>query len=264
MTIPEGVTCHKPNQVCKLQKSLYGLKQASQKWYEKLTTLLLQQDYTQSASDYSLFTLKTNDHFTAILVYVDDIILEGTSMPEFDRIKLILDENFSIKNLGILKYFLGLEVAHSQAGISLSQRKYCLDLLQESDMLGSKPAPTPTDSSVKLHADSGKAFEDIGAYRRLIGRLLYLNTTHPDITYDTQQLSQFLHNPTMAHYHAACRVIRYLKNSPGRGIIFRRNAELQLLDFSDSDWAGCIDSRRSISGYCFFLGTSLISWRTKK
>jgi hypothetical protein len=103
--------------------------------------------------------LKTNDHFTAILVYVDDIILAGTSMPEFDRIKLILDENFSIKNLGILKYFLGLEVAHSQAGISLSQRKYCLDLLQEFGMLGSKPTPTPTDPSVKLHADSGKALK---------------------------------------------------------------------------------------------------------
>ncbi|XP_050893318.1 secreted RxLR effector protein 161-like [Lathyrus oleraceus] len=131
-------------------------------------------------------------------------------------------------------------------------------------MLGSKPALTPTDPSVKLHADSGKAFEDIGAYSRLIGRLMYLNTTHPDITYATQQLSQFLHNPTMAHYHAACRVIRYLKNSPDRGILFRRNAELQQLGFSNSDWAGCIDSRRSISGYYFFLGTSLISWRTKK
>lgn len=264
MTIPEGVTCQKPNQVCKLQKSLYGLKQASRKWDEKLTALLLQQGYTQSTSDYSLFTLKTDAHFTAILVCVDDIILAGTSMSEFDRIKLILDENFSIKNLGILKYFLGLKVAHSKAGISLSQRKYCLDLLQESGMLGSKPAPTPIDPSVKLHADSGKAFEDIGPYRRLIARLLYLNTTRPNITYATQQLSQFLHNPTMTHYHAACTVIRYLKNNPGRGILFRRNVELQLLGFSDSDWAGCIDSRRSISGYCFFLGTSLISWRAKK
>lgn len=205
MTIPEGVTCHKPNQVCKLQNSLYGLKQASRKWYEKLTALLLHQGYTQSASDYSLFTLKTDIHFTAILVYVDDIILVGNSMSEFDRIKHILNETFNIKELGTLKYFLGLEVAHSKTGISLSQRKYCLDLLQESGMLGSKPAPTPLDPSVKLHADNGKAFDDIGTYRRLIGRLLYLNTTRPDITYATQQLSQFLHNPTMAHYHAACR-----------------------------------------------------------
>ena len=129
MTIPEGVPCHKPNQVCKLQKSLYGLKQASRKWYEKLTDLLLHQGYTQSTSDYSLFTLKTDAHFTIILVYVDDIILAGTSMSEFDRIKLILDETFSIKDLGILRYFLGLEVAHSKANISLSRQKYYLDLL---------------------------------------------------------------------------------------------------------------------------------------
>lgn len=185
-------------------------------------------------------------------------------MHEFTRIKASLDENFSIKDLGMLKYCIGLEVVYSKEGISLSQQKYSLDLLQESGILGSKAAATPLDPSIKLHADNRKSSEDIGAYRRLIGCLLYLNTTRLDNTYATQQLSHFLHNPTMAHYHVACRVIRYLKNSPGRGLLFHRESELKLLGFSDVDWAGCLDYRKSISGYCFFLRSSLISWRAKK
>jgi hypothetical protein len=161
MVVPEGVTPPKPNQVCKLLKSLYGLKQASRKWYEKLTSLLIQKGYKQSSSDYSLFTLQSDTDFTALLVYVDDIILAGTSLSEFARIKGILDSQFKIKDLGPLKYFLGLEVAQSKEGITISQRKYCLDLLTDSGFLGSKPATTPLDTAVKLHNDSGKPYEDI-------------------------------------------------------------------------------------------------------
>jgi hypothetical protein len=264
MSIPDGVQSHKPGQVCKLLKSLYGLKQASRRWYEKLTALLLHEGYHQSTSDYSLFTLATATNFTALLVYVDDIILAGTSIEEFDRIKSILDAQFKIKDLGVLKYFLGLEVAQSREGISVSQRKYCLDLLKDTGLLGSKPATTPLDPSVKLHNDDGKLYEDVSQYRRLIGKLLYLTNTRPDIAYATQQLSQFLNKPTNVHYHAACRVIRYLKNSPGKGLFFPRQCDIQLLGFSDADWAGCIETRRSTSGYCFFLGNSLISWKAKK
>jgi hypothetical protein len=264
MKIPEGVTCTKSNMVCKLHKSLYGLKQASRKWYEKLTSLLVAEGYVQSASDYSLFTLTRSNTFTALLVYVDDIILAGNSLDEFDRIKSVLDSAFKIKNLGQLKYFLGLEVAHSKSGITISQRKYCLDLLKDSGLLGSKPAVTPLDTSIKLHSNAGTPYHDVSRYRRLVGKLLYLNTTRPDISFATQQLSQFMHAPTTVHFNAACRVIRYLKNNPGQGMLFSRDSELQLVGYSDADWAGCMDTRKSISGYCFFIGKSLISWRAKK
>ncbi|MCH80563.1 retrovirus-related Pol polyprotein from transposon TNT 1-94 [Trifolium medium] len=220
MNIPNGVESTKPGQVCKLLKSIYGLKQASRMWYEKLTSLLLQEGYTQSTSNYSLFTLANDKDFTALLVYVDDIILAGTSLVEFDRIKYILNDKFKIKDLGSLKYFLGLEVAQSREGINISQRKYCLDLLKDSGFLGSKPATTPLDPAIKLHHDEGKLYEDISQYRRLIGKLLYLTNTRPDISYATQQLSQFLHKPTVTHYNVACRVIRYLKQNPGKGLFF--------------------------------------------
>ncbi|KAK2390516.1 putative mitochondrial protein [Trifolium repens] len=242
MTIPQGVHHSKPNQVCKLLKSLYGTR----------------------ISDHSLFTLKHDNTFTALLVYVDDIILAGNSLDEFQRIKKLLDSEFKIKDLGQLKYFLGIEVAHSKIGVTICQRKYCLDLLHDTGLLGAKPAKTPFDNSVKLHQDDTPPYEDIAGYRRLVGKLLYLTTTRPDIAFVTQQLSQFLSTPTQTHYDTACRVVRYLKGSPGRGLLFRRDAQLQLLGFTDADWAGCLDSRRSTSGYCFFLGSSLISWRAKK
>ncbi|GAU20493.1 hypothetical protein TSUD_130510 [Trifolium subterraneum] len=237
----------------------------------KLTTVRLllavasaQEGYTQSTSDYSLFTLQNASHFTALLVYVDDIILVGNDLNEIDRIKGILDTHFKIKDLGILKYFLGLEVAQSRERITISQRKYCLDLLHDSGLLGSKPAPTPLDPAVKLHIDDSKPYEDVPLYRRLIGKLLYLCDTRPDISFATQQLNQFLHKPIVNHYNAASRVIRYLKHNPCRGIFLPRNSDMQLLGFSDSDWAGCLDTRKSTSGYCFFLGSSLISWKAKK
>jgi hypothetical protein len=263
MQPPPGIT-NDSNKVCKLIKSLYGLKQASRQWYAKLTSLLLAHGYQQAHSDHSLFTKHDQSHFTLLLVYVDDVILAGNSMTEFSYIKELLHSSFKIKDLGKLKYFLGLEVAHSSKGISLCQRKYFLDLLNDTGFLGAKPPSTPSVASVKLYDDPSAPFEDISAYRRLVGRLIYLNTTRPDITFITQQLSQFLSKPTHSHYNAALRVLKYLKGCPGRGLFFPRTSTLQILGFSDADWAGCKDSRRSISGQCFFLGQSLISWHTKK
>jgi hypothetical protein len=218
-----------------------------------LTSLLILEGYTQSTADYSLFTLTSAQDFTALLVYVDDIILAGTSIAEFDRIKHILDSKFKIKDLGSLKYFLWLEVAQSREGISISQRKYCLDLLKDSGLLGAKPATIPLDASIKLHNDDGKPHDDVSGYRRLIGKLVYLTNTRPDIAYATQQLSQFLHKPTATHFNAACR-----------GLLLPTSSNFQNLGFSNADWAGCLDTRRSTSGYCFFLGSSLVSWKAKK
>jgi hypothetical protein len=264
MTIPHGLEGFSANQVCKLTKSLYGLKQASRKWYEKLSHFLVSQHFTQVPSDPTLFVKKTSESFTALLVYVDDIVLTGSSMNEITNIKTNLHKTFGIKDLGTLKFFLGLEVAHSTKGITLSQRQYCLDLLAETGDLGCKPSSIPMDPGHKLHHDDSTPYTDITGYRTLVGKLLYLTNTRPDIAFPVQQLCQFLDCPTMLHYKAAHKVLRYLKGCPGLGLFFPRTSDTHLVGFTDADWGGCVDTRRSITGYCFFLGNSLICWKSKK
>lgn len=137
-------------------------------------------------------------------------------------------------------------------------------MLNDTGVLAAKPLSTPIEPGLHLHNDNGPLFPDVECYRRLVGRLLYLTTTRPDITFAVQQLSQFLSKPTETHYKAAQRILHYLKGSPGQGLFFSRSSSLDLQGYTDSDWAGYPDTRRSISGYCFFLGDSLIAWCSKK
>ncbi|PNY03100.1 retrovirus-related Pol polyprotein from transposon TNT 1-94 [Trifolium pratense] len=264
MQPPPGLSLPHSNLVCKLQRSLYGLKQASRQWNTKLTETLTASGYVQSKSDYSLFTKQASSGLTIILVYVDDLVLGGTDSNEIQNIKALLDEKFSIKDLGYLKYFLGFEVARTQAGISLCQRKYALDLIQDAGLLGAKPCSTPMQPQLQLHKSSGQAISEPTSYRRLIGRLLYLTHSRPEIAYAVSKLSQFLDKPTNEHMLAGLHVLRYVKNSPGQGLFFDSKSPLTLKGFSDSDWGACPDTRRSTTGFCFFLGNSLISWKSKK
>ncbi|XP_016195767.1 uncharacterized protein LOC107636799 [Arachis ipaensis] len=264
MTLPPRISSSHPNQCCKLLKSLYSLCQSSRMWYKKLSKLLISCGYQQTLSDYSLFVKIIDAEVSVLLVYVDDIILTGNSIFEMVTIKSILNQHFKIKDLDTLKYFLSIEVAHFAQEISLSQRKYCVDLLENSSLLGAKPASVPMDSSTKLHQDNSPLLSDPLIYRRLVGRLLYLTTMWPDITYATQQLSQYMASPTESHFRVANWVLRYLKSNPGRGLFFSRDSFVHICEFSNSNWAGCPDTCRSLTGYCFFLEKSLISWKTKK
>ncbi|KAL2335001.1 hypothetical protein Fmac_016214 [Flemingia macrophylla] len=268
MTLPPDLSFSSSSnyapKVCKLHKSIYGLKQASRQWYSKLSSTLIFMGYTQSTADHSLFIKSSKSHFTALLVYVDDIILAGDDKAEIDFIKAQLHKSFKIKDLGNLRYFLGLEVARSSKGILLNQRKYTLEVLEDVGFLAAKPSSTPFSPSSKLHNDFGSPYNDESTYRCLIGRLLYLTTTRPDISYAVQQLSQFVSKPLDIHYQAATRVLRYLKGSPGRGLFYSSSTSLKLSAFADSDWASCPTSRKSITGFCVFLGFSLISWKSKK
>ncbi|XP_042019056.1 uncharacterized mitochondrial protein AtMg00810-like [Salvia splendens] len=159
-----------------------------------------------------------------------------------------------VRDLGVPKYFLGLEIARNKKGIMISQRKYAMDLIRDAGLLGCKPSPVPMDPLKQLKQDSGNLMEDPSKYRRLIGRLLYLCITRADITFAVHKLSQFVSKPCEKHWEAGEKVLRYLKDTPGHSLFYSSAANSILSNFSDADWAACPDTRRSMTGYCF------ISW----
>lgn len=156
------------------------------------------------------------------------------------------------------RYFLGIEVAHSSKGVFLSQRKHTLDLLSETGMLGSKPVDTPLDANVKIQAKEEEPV-DRERYQRLVGKLIYLSHTRLDIAYAVSLVSQYMHHPYTSHMDAVNRILRYLKQAPGKGILFQRHNHPKIEAFTDSDWATSLDDRRSTSGYCSIVGGNLVT-----
>ncbi|XP_058004035.1 uncharacterized mitochondrial protein AtMg00810-like [Hevea brasiliensis] len=201
--------------------------------------------------------------FLALLVYVDDVLVTGVDENNIIDVKRYLHTSFTIKDMGHAHYFLGVEIARSSDGLFLSQRKYILDILHDAGMLNAKIKEFPMSKSLKLD-DTGPLIADPEKYRRIVGRLLYLNLTRPDISFSVQHLSQFLHQPRQQHWDALMALLRYLKGTPAKGLFFPSKTELQLRAYCDADWATCSMTRKSVTGYCIFFGSSLISWKTKK
>ena len=191
MRLPPGFTSNESGMVCRLRKSLYGLKQAPRCWFAKLAAALKTYGFAQSSSDYSLFTLHRDNIHLLVLVYVDDIIVSGNNSEAIRVFKMYLS-GFYMKDLGPLKYFLGIEVARNPTGIFLSQRKYVLDIISEAGLLGAKPAPFPLEPNHQLALAEGLYFSDPAKYRRLVGRLIYLSATRPELSYSVHLLSQFM------------------------------------------------------------------------
>ena len=226
--MPEGFKSQGSTKVCKLLKSLYGLKQASRQWNIKLTNTLLSAGFIQSSYDYSLFTLKKPEGMVIVLIYVDDLLITGDNELLIREAKEALHQKFKLKDLGELKYFLGIEVLRSKTGVILNQRKYILELISDTGLSGAKPVNTPLETNLRLTSvefdqTAGLQGDDVltdnSAYQRLVGKLMYATITRPDISYAVQTLSQFMQHPKRSHWEAAIRVVRYLKGTVGQVIM---------------------------------------------
>ena len=264
MKLPPGHSqFHESDMVCRLHKAIYGLKQSPRAWYAKLSSVLEEVGFCRSNADSSLFVRNGSSGKLIVLIYVDDLIITGDSSEEIMNLKQSLQSKFSMKDLGALKYFLGIEMAASHKGLFLSQRKYILDLLTETKILESKPVRTPLDSRMLLDTPGDPLF-NLSYYQRLVGKLIYLTITRPDISYAVSIVSQFMHAPTNFHLSIVKRILRYLKGSVGRGIIFKNNGNTSIVGFVDADWAGNALDRKSTTGYCTFVGGNIVTWRSKK
>ncbi|CAL2261909.1 unnamed protein product [Prunus armeniaca] len=201
---------------------------------------LQRQGENLSKADYSLFTCERGKSFIALLIYVDDILITGNNLGAINSLKRFLHTRFRIKDLGDLKFFLGIEVSRSKKGISISQRKYTIDIPKDSGFLGVRPVLFPKEQNLKL-SNTCELLKDPAKYR-----------------------STFMHEPRKPHMEVALRILKYLKNTPGQGLFFPAQNDLRLRAYCDSNWGGCPTTRRSTTGCCVFLGNSLISWRSKR
>ncbi|KAM0028505.1 putative RNA-directed DNA polymerase [Helianthus debilis subsp. tardiflorus] len=265
MEAPPGFTGNfKTKEVCRLKKTLYGLKQSPRAWFGRFTLAMKGYAFRQSNSDHTLFLKRRGKLITCLIIYVDDMIISGNDEEETRKLKANLFTEFQMKDLGRLKYFLGIEVLRSKQGIFICQKKYVLDLLAEPGMIDCKLADSPMIANKKLCMEEKAELVDKERYQWLVGKLIYLSHTRPDIAYAVGVVSQFMHQPQTTHMDAVWRIIRYLKGTAGHGVLFQCNKNLIIQAYTDPDWAGDKGDRRSTSGYFTLVGGNLVTWRSKK
>nr|CAN80247.1 hypothetical protein VITISV_027801 [Vitis vinifera] len=251
--------------VCRLRCSLYGLKQSPRAWFSRFSFVVQEFGMFRSTADHSvLYHHNSSGQCIYLVVYVDEIVITSSDQNGIQKLKQHLFTHFQTKDLVKLKYFLGIEIAQSSSSVVLSQRKYALDILEETGMLDYKPVDTPIDPNVKLISGQGKPLGDPGRYLRLVGKLNYLTITRPDISFHVSVVSQFLQSPCDNHWDVVIRILQYIKSTPGQGVLYENRGHTQVVGYTDADWAGSPTDRHFTFGYCVFIGGNLISRKSKK
>ena len=248
MKPPQRLFSSPTSNVCKLRHSLYGLKQAPRAWFDKFRNTLLQFSFKQSKYDTSFFLRKSNVGIVVLLVYVDNIVITGSDSTFLAQLKTHLSKSFHMKDLGPLTYFLGLKVHHSPSSISLNQHKSASDLMATVELQEATSVASPMELNVKLRKEKNDLLVDPSLYRKLVGSLVYFTITRPDISFVVQQVSQFLQTPRHLHLAIVHRIIRNVQGTFAYGLFFPKGNSPCLVAYSDVDWAGCADTRHSITG----------------
>jgi transposase InsO family protein len=265
MEQPEGFQLSdNPDFVCKLKKALYGLKQAPRAWYYRLDKYLQDKGFKRGTIDNNLYIKTEDNDLLIVLVYVDDIIFGSNNASLVQWFASAMQSEFEMSMIGELSFFLGLQITQRSEGIFLSQEKYLREILKRFQMEDSTPVSTPMVTGCKLSKDDDSPDVDQSSYRSMIGSLLYITTSRPDIMHVVGMVGRYQSAPKQSHLIAVKRIFKYLKGTMNYGLWYPRNQNFQLSVYSDVDWANCMDERKSTSGGAFFLGDSLVAWLSKK
>ncbi|GJX57791.1 putative ribonuclease H-like domain-containing protein [Tanacetum coccineum] len=253
-----------PDKVYKVVKALYGLHQAPRAWYDTLATYLLSNGFQRGQIDQTLFIKSQKGHILLVQIYVDDIIFGSTKKELCDEFEKLMKDKFQMSSMGELTFFLGLQVQQRKKGIFISQDKYVHEILRKFNYSDVKSASTPTDLEKPLVQDGDADDVDEHLYRSMIGSLMYLTASRPDIMFAVCACARFQVSPKTSHLLAVKRIFRYLKGKPSLGLWYSKDSPLELVAYTDSDYAGATLDRKSTTGGCQFLGNRLISWQCKK
>ncbi|GJX57037.1 putative ribonuclease H-like domain-containing protein [Tanacetum coccineum] len=265
VTQPKGFEDpHFPKHVYRVVKALYGLHQAPRAWYARLSTFLLKHNYRRGTIDKTLFIKKNSRDIILVQVYVDDIIFGSTNKAWCDEFEVLMKGEFEMSAMGELTFFLGLQVKQNPDGIFISQDKYVQDMLKKFDMESVRPATTPFEASKPKSKDEPDDAVNVHLYRSMIGSLMYLTASRPDIQFAVSACSRHQVTPLTSNLNAVKKIFKYLKGQPKLGLWYPRDSPFVLEAYSDSDYAGSHGDRKSTTGGCQFLGRRLISWQCKK
>eukprot|EP00253_Pinus_taeda_P029735 PITA_29735 len=252
------------HKVCRLKKALYGLKQAPRAWYSRIDFYLLENEFDKCEGEPTIYIKEKDGKILIVVLYVDDVIFTRNDDQLIKNFKSVMKEEFEMTDMGFLRYFLGIEVYQNENGIFISQARYVNEVLSRFNMQEYKAAITPTVMGLKLsREDSSKDF-DPSLYKSIVGNLMYLTATRPDIMFAVSLISRFMERLKEAHWQAAKRILRYVKGTKRFGILYNVSEHSDLVGYIDSDWAGSVDDRKSTSGYVFHMGSGAISWASKK
>ncbi|KAI3509130.1 hypothetical protein L1887_24156 [Cichorium endivia] len=250
--------------VCKLKKALYGLRQAPRAWYSRIDEYFTKHGFVKCAHEHTLYTKEQKDDIIIVCLYVDDLVFTSGSFEMIEEFKNEMKVDFEMTDLGLLHYFLGIEVKQEKNRISISQQRYAENLLTRFNMKDATPISTPMEFGLKLSKESSEENFNPSIYRSLVGSLMYLTATRPDITFSVSMISRFMEVPKVDHWEAGKRILRFVKGTINHGITYTKCDKQSLIGFSDSDFGGNKDDSKSTSGYIFNIGSGAISWQSKK
>ncbi|GJT48652.1 retrovirus-related pol polyprotein from transposon TNT 1-94 [Tanacetum coccineum] len=253
-----------PNHVYKLKKALYGLKQASRACYDMLSSFLISQDFSKGSLDPTLFIHREGKELLLVQIYVDDIIFAASTPELCDLFSKIMCSKFKMSMMGKISFFLGLQISQCPRGIFINQSKYALEPLKKYGFDSCDPVDTPMVEKSKLDEDKEWKAVDPSHYRGMIGTLLYLTASRPDLQFAICMCARYQARPTKKHLNVVKRIFRYLKGTIHRGLWYPKDSSIALTALADADHAGCQDTRRSTSGSKQLLGDRLVSWSSKR